>query len=308
MNTTIMNTKKLLLLPAFFVACAFSVGMAANAQENRTLDERSLTDRDTLSQQQSVQDEAKPSSAHPEKVSNQELKKKVTNINKASTFIGMDVENLQGETLGEIDDLAFDAESGKIAYAVLSVGGFLGINEKYIAVPLNALTPAPGADHLLLDANKQRLERAPGFAKNKWPDLDTPAWGAATGFARTRTTPPEAAGRPGQSAQQQGTARAQYDASAQTDQKHFTGAISKVDEFARTLTVKGTVGDKTFHIDDSAQISTKNETDAEIDELKVGSQVNIQYTEEGDKAVAKAVRAQDPGATPDTASETEKQE
>ncbi len=56
----------------------------------------------------------------------------------------MKVKNLQNVNLGKVEDLAFDPHSGKISCLVLSVGGFLGLNEKYIAVPLTALTPAPG--------------------------------------------------------------------------------------------------------------------------------------------------------------------
>jgi sporulation protein YlmC with PRC-barrel domain/Cu/Ag efflux protein CusF len=274
------------------------VGLAAaapaRAQNTRSLDQQVLTEPDRSSERSQVQGEARPSAAHPKPISEQDLKKKVTNINKASTFIGMDVKNLKDETLGEVSDLAFDHESGKIAYAVLSVGGFLGMNEKYIAVPLNALKPAPGADHLLLDADKERLERAPGFAKNNWPDLDTPAWGAAAGFARGSRSDASAAGRPA-STDQQGTA-----AGRSQDAQHFSGTISKIDKDARTVTVTGSSGEKTFNVDQNARISSGNEANASLDALKEGSQVNLEYVDQGDKAVAKTVRAQEPGAKPDT--------
>jgi len=48
-------------------------------------------------------------------------------IQKASDLIGKSVENPRGETLGEVQDLAIDAERGRIVYAVLSFGGFLGM-------------------------------------------------------------------------------------------------------------------------------------------------------------------------------------
>jgi hypothetical protein len=45
---------------------------------------------------------------------------------KGSTFIGSDVENPQGQNLGDIKDVVIDRSSGRIAYAVVSFGGFLG--------------------------------------------------------------------------------------------------------------------------------------------------------------------------------------
>src|SRR5688572_27071093 len=63
---------------------------------------------------------------------------------RASKLIGADVENPQGEDLGDIKDVVLDSQTGRIAYAVLTFGGFLGLGEKYYAVPFAALTPAPG--------------------------------------------------------------------------------------------------------------------------------------------------------------------
>lgn len=289
-----MKTKQLSLLAVVTAIVGLVAAGPARAQDSGALDQQVLTDPDRKPDRAQVRDDAKPSAAHPKPISERDLKKKVTNINKASSFIGMNVKNLKDETLGEINDLAFDPESGKIAYAVLSVGGFLGMNEKYIAVPLNALKPAPGADHMLLDADKERLERAPGFAKNNWPDLDTPAWGAAAGFAKGSGSDSSATGRPA-STEQQGSAAGKSEESQQ-----FSGTISKIDQDARTLTVKGSSGEKTFNVDPNAKISSGSESNAKLDALKEGSQVNLEYVDQGDQAVAKTVRAQEPGAKPDS--------
>jgi uncharacterized protein YrrD len=48
------------------------------------------------------------------------------------TVIGCNVVNAQNQDLGKIEDLVFDAASGRIAYAVLSFGGFLGIDRKSV--------------------------------------------------------------------------------------------------------------------------------------------------------------------------------
>ena len=54
------------------------------------------------------------------------------------TVIGSKVVNAQNEDLGKIEDLVVDAGAGRIAYAVLSFGGFLGMGDKYFAIPWNA--------------------------------------------------------------------------------------------------------------------------------------------------------------------------
>src|SRR5215510_14826548 len=65
-------------------------------------------------------------------------------IYRASKIIGADVENPQGEKLGDIKDVVFDPETGRVRYAVLAFGGFLGLGEKYFAVPCTALTSKAG--------------------------------------------------------------------------------------------------------------------------------------------------------------------
>ena len=57
---------------------------------------------------------------------------------KASSLIGRDVLDPAGEELGEINDLMLDLASGEVRYAVLGFGGFLGLDEKLFAIPLNA--------------------------------------------------------------------------------------------------------------------------------------------------------------------------
>ncbi len=173
------------------------------------------------------------------------------------------------------------------ASAVLSVGGFLGLNEKYIAVPLNALTPAPGEDHLILDADKQRLERAPGFAKNKWPDLDAPAWGAATGFASTshQARYPTAAGTSGQSSLEKGSG------TAHSQESEYSGKITDVNLADRTLTLKGDNGDKKFTVADDAKLYAGPHETSKLEDLKVGSKATVQYEQQGDKEVARSVHS-----------------
>ena len=73
----------------------------------------------------------------------------------ASTISGDKVVNAAGDKLGDIKELMIDLPYGRIAYAVLSFGGFLGVGEKLFAVPWNALTVDEDEKQLLLNADKR---------------------------------------------------------------------------------------------------------------------------------------------------------
>ena len=90
---------------------------------------------------------------------------------KLSTVLGMKVQDTEGKKLGDIKDLVIDPVDGSIGYAVLDFGGFLGIGDKYFAVPWEALQWTPDHKTIVLDVSKKDLKQAPGFDKNKWPDL-----------------------------------------------------------------------------------------------------------------------------------------
>jgi sporulation protein YlmC with PRC-barrel domain len=94
----------------------------------------------------------------------------------ASDFEGEEVVNHNGETLGEIEEIMLDVRSGRIAYAVLAAGGFLGIGEKYFAIPWRALTLDTDRKCFILNVEKQRLENAPGFDRDHWPSMADERW------------------------------------------------------------------------------------------------------------------------------------
>lgn len=95
----------------------------------------------------------------------------------ADTLQGDSVVNRQGEMLGEIQDIMIDVPSGRVAYAVLSFGGFLGMGDKLFAIPWKALTLDAENEQFILDAPKERLESAPGFDKDHWPSMADQRWG-----------------------------------------------------------------------------------------------------------------------------------
>lgn len=95
----------------------------------------------------------------------------------ASTLAGDEVVNRQGEKLGRIDEIMIDVPSGRVAYAVMSAGGFLGIGDKLFAVPFNALTLDTDNKCFVLDVPRERIEQAPGFEKDHWPEMADTQWG-----------------------------------------------------------------------------------------------------------------------------------
>lgn len=87
------------------------------------------------------------------------------------------VVNAAGEDLGRVEELMVDVESGRIAYAVLSFGGFLGFADKLFAIPFEALAIDNEHERFELDVPRERLEQAQGFYKDDWPDFADRRWG-----------------------------------------------------------------------------------------------------------------------------------
>jgi len=96
----------------------------------------------------------------------------------ADTLTGDTVVNRQKEDLGKIEHLMIDVQTGRVAYAVLSFGGFLGMGDKLFAIPWSALAIDTGEKQFVLEVDKKSLESAPGFDKAHWPDMADRAWGA----------------------------------------------------------------------------------------------------------------------------------
>ncbi len=69
-----------------------------------------------------------------------------------------------------------DMQSGQVSYAVLSFGGFLGILDKLFAVPWSALKLDTVNKCFTLNVEKERLESAPGFDKDNWPNMADSSW------------------------------------------------------------------------------------------------------------------------------------
>jgi len=97
----------------------------------------------------------------------------------ASSLAKDSVYNRLDEKVGSIKEIMIDVPTGRVAYAVLSVGGFLSIGERLFAIPWGALTLDEDRKCFILDVDKQRLENAPGFDPDRWPDMADTTWGSS---------------------------------------------------------------------------------------------------------------------------------
>ena len=88
---------------------------------------------------------------------------------KATDLRGKKVTNAAGEDLGKIEDIVTDPQSGRIVFGVLSFGGFLGLGDKYYAIPWPALQLTGDAKTFILNVDQDRLKNASGFASDHWP-------------------------------------------------------------------------------------------------------------------------------------------
>jgi sporulation protein YlmC with PRC-barrel domain len=96
----------------------------------------------------------------------------------ASKIIGEAVVNHQNEDLGRIHELVIDAKEGRLAYAVLSFGGFMGLGNKLIALPWRAFEFAKSENKLILNVAKAKLEADPGLDQGApWPNFADRTWG-----------------------------------------------------------------------------------------------------------------------------------
>lgn len=97
-------------------------------------------------------------------------------LHRGTNVIGSKVVNPEGEFLGKIEDLVIDAGEGRVTAVILSVGGFLGIGEKLIAIPLSAFDYEDEHGRFSLDIGKETLKNAPSFKQDDWPELIDRVW------------------------------------------------------------------------------------------------------------------------------------
>lgn len=95
---------------------------------------------------------------------------------KASSILGAIVVNPDHIGLGKIQEMAIDPIKGKVAYAVISFDGFLGLREKLFAIPFSAFAYNAAANEYVLNVAQERLRGAPGFDADRWPAMSDENW------------------------------------------------------------------------------------------------------------------------------------
>jgi len=87
---------------------------------------------------------------------------------------GTEVYGSNGEHVGEIDHLMIERVSGRVAYAVMSFGGFLGMGKDFYPIPWNALSYDTTLDGYRTTVTREQVEGAPTYAGEgfDWSDED----------------------------------------------------------------------------------------------------------------------------------------
>jgi sporulation protein YlmC with PRC-barrel domain len=90
-----------------------------------------------------------------------------------ANYVGQPIVNASGEKIGDINDVLFD-RTGKITTVVIGVGGFLGLGEKRVALPFEAITysEADGKRQIMVPLTKEALQAAPAFKLTEKTTMD----------------------------------------------------------------------------------------------------------------------------------------
>jgi hyperosmotically inducible protein len=97
-------------------------------------------------------------------------------VQKASKLMGASVNNLQDEKIGTVNNFIVDLTAGRIVAAIISSGGYLGMDGELSAVPPAKLKYNTEHDVLQLDTSKEMLANSPHFNSNEWPDFNQPGY------------------------------------------------------------------------------------------------------------------------------------
>ena len=89
----------------------------------------------------------------------------------ASTLNCNDVKNAQKESLGHVKEIMLDTDNNRIAYYVLSFGGWLEMGDKLFAIPPEAMKLDTQNKCFILDIDKKNLKNAEGFDEDHWPNM-----------------------------------------------------------------------------------------------------------------------------------------
>ncbi|MEO8848822.1 MAG: PRC-barrel domain-containing protein [Casimicrobiaceae bacterium] len=95
---------------------------------------------------------------------------------------GTAVYNTAGDKLGSIDDLMIDKISGKVQYAVMDFGGFLGMGTDRYPIPWSMLKYDTSLGGYRVPIDKNKLDAAPKYPEDRIPEYDTGYTGRVDGY------------------------------------------------------------------------------------------------------------------------------
>jgi sporulation protein YlmC with PRC-barrel domain len=219
-----------------------------------------------------VEAEVKGDAARPREYKQEaRIETAVKPINRAHNIIGMEVRNRNDEKLGEVKDLVLDLQSGKVSYAALAVGGFLGVGEKLIAIPTGALTPSSNNEKvLILDATRGEVVDAPGFASTNWPDPRSPELNDSPLWRKNRGGAPSAETGKAKLYTDANKERASVDVKTDRDNTRSHTAVGRVK----------TINPKTIEIDTNngrAESFAVGDRSVQLSDFQVGQHVTVKY-------------------------------
>lgn len=90
---------------------------------------------------------------------------------------GTAVYNRQDEHLGTVHNFMVDKSTGRVAYAVMSFGGFLGMGQSYHPLPWRVLTYDTRRGGFVVDLDSSRLQKAPAYTATDMPNWSDRAYG-----------------------------------------------------------------------------------------------------------------------------------
>lgn len=98
-------------------------------------------------------------------------------IVRSQDLIGKQVKNEAGAVLGKVEDYVINIKDGSVVYAVLQNGDTLGFGGKLFAIPPQAMMLSKDLKNVVLNVDKDELDKATGFDANKWPSEPDARWG-----------------------------------------------------------------------------------------------------------------------------------
>jgi len=93
------------------------------------------------------------------------------NVHKLNQLIGMDVQNVNNQTIGKISNVVVDMPHGRLLYVVFAPNSNMNLGNNLYAMPADAFTLSSDHSHLVTGIDQQKLAGAPHFDKNSWPNL-----------------------------------------------------------------------------------------------------------------------------------------